>query len=56
MSDELKNKLLEKKTEAIAYAQKVAEHNKNLHTTLSTGEEDYIKTVIASAETDVRCS
>ena len=41
------------KEEAIAYAKKVAEHNKKLQTTLSSGEEDYIKTVIASAETDV---
>ena len=48
-----KEQAAREKDEAIAYAQKVAEHNKNLHTTLSTGEEDYIKTVIASAETDV---
>ena len=33
--------------------QKVAEHNKKLQTTLSTGEEDYIKTVLSSAESEV---
>ena len=38
------------KNEAIAYAQKVATHNKKLQTTLSSGEEDYIKTVLTSAE------
>ena len=48
-----KEQAAREKDEAIAYAQKVAEHNRNLHTTLSTGEEDYIKTVIASAETNV---
>jgi len=48
-----KEQAAREKDEAIAYAQKVSEHNKNLHTTLSTGEEDYIKTVVASAETDV---
>ena len=48
-----KEQAAREKDEAVAYAQKVAEHNKNLHTTLSTGEEDYIKTVVASAETDV---
>jgi len=39
--------------EAIAYAQKVAEQNKKLQSTLSTGEEDYIKTVLSSAEAEV---
>ena len=48
-----KEQAAREKDEAVAYAQKIAEHNKNLHTTLSTGEEDYIKTVVASAETDV---
>ena len=48
-----KEQAAREKDEAIAYAQKVAEHNRNLHTTLSTGEEDYIKTVLSSAETDV---
>ena len=41
------------KEEAIAYAQKVAEQNKKLQTTLSSGEEDYIKTVLSSAEAEV---
>ena len=49
-----KEQAAREKDEAIAYAQKVAEHNRNLHTTLSTGEEDYIKTVLSSAETDVK--
>ena len=48
-----KEQAAREKDEAVAYAQKIAEHNKNLHTTLSSGEEDYIKTVVASAETDV---
>jgi len=41
------------KNEAIAYAQKVTEQNKKLQTTLSTGEEDYLKTVLSSAEAEV---
>ena len=32
---------------------KVAEHNKKLQITLSSGEEDYIKTVLSSAESEV---
>ena len=49
-----KEQAAREKDEAIAYAQKVAEHNRNLQSTLSTGEEDYIKTVLSSAETDVK--
>ena len=48
-----KEQAAREKEEAIAYAQKVSEHNRKLQTTLSTGEEDYIKTVLSSAETDV---
>ena len=49
-----KEQAAREKEEAIAYAQKVSEHNKKLQSTLSTGEEDYIKTVLSSAETDVK--
>ena len=40
--------------EAVAYAQKVANHNKYLQTTLSTGEEDYIKTKIIASENELK--
>ena len=40
--------------EAVAYAQKVADQNKKLQTTLSTGEQDYIKTVVAASESDLK--
>ena len=49
-----KEQAAREKEEAVAYAQKVSEHNKKLQSTLSTGEEDYIKTVLSSAETDVK--
>ena len=48
-----KERAQREKDEAIAYAQKVAEQNKKLQSTLSTGEEDYIKTVLSSAEAEV---
>ena len=48
-----KEQAAREKEEAVAYAQKVSEHNKKLQSTLSTGEEDYIKTVLSSAETNV---
>ena len=48
-----KERAQREKDEAIAYAQKVSEQNKKLQTTLSTGEEDYIKTVLSSAEAEV---
>jgi hypothetical protein len=41
------------KEEAIAYAQKVYEQNRKLQTTLSSGEEDYLKTLIGSAEKEL---
>jgi len=41
------------KEEAVAYAQKVFEHNKRLQTTLSAGEEDYLKTLVGSAEKEL---
>ena len=40
--------------EAVAYAQKVADQNKKLQTTLSTGEQDYIKTLVSASETDLK--
>jgi hypothetical protein len=40
--------------EAVAYAQKVADQNKKLQTTLSTGEQDYIKTVVAASESELK--
>jgi hypothetical protein len=40
--------------EAVAYAQKVAEQNKKLQSTLSTGEQDYIKTVVAASEAELK--
>ena len=36
--------------EALNFAQKIAEENKKLKTTLSTGEEDYVKTVQTALE------
>jgi hypothetical protein len=41
------------KEEAIAYAQKVYQQNQKLQTTLSSGEEDYLKTLIGSAEKEL---
>ena len=40
--------------EAVAYAQKVADQNKYLQTTLSTGEEDYIKTKVSASEAELK--
>ena len=40
--------------EAVAYAQKVANQNKYLQTTLSTGEEDYIKTKVSASEAELK--
>ena len=48
-----KEEAAREKEEAIAYAQKVYEQNKRLQTTLSTGEEDYIKTLVKSAESEL---
>ena len=48
-----KEEAAREKEEAIAYAKKVAEQNKKLQNTLSSGEEDYIKTVLSSAESEV---
>lgn len=48
-----KEEAAREKEEAIAYARKVADHNRKLQTTLSSGEEDYIKTVLTSAESEV---
>ena len=39
--------------EAISYAQKVFQQNKKLQSTLSAGEEDYLKTLIGSAEKEL---
>jgi hypothetical protein len=41
------------KEEAISYAQKVFQQNKKLQSTLSAGEEDYLKTLIGSAEKEL---
>ena len=48
-----KEKAERERQEAVSYAQKVAEQNKKLQTTLSTGEEDYIKTLVSASETDL---
>jgi hypothetical protein len=42
--DELKNKQSREREEAISYAQKVFQQNQELQSTLSAGEEDYLKT------------
>ena len=49
-----KEKAERERQEAVAYAQKVADQNKKLQTTLSTGEQDYIKTVVAASESDLK--
>ena len=48
-----KEKAERERQEAVSYAQKVTNQNKKLQTTLSSGEEDYIKTVLSSAENEV---
>jgi len=49
-----KEKAERERQEAVAYAQKVADQNKKLQTTLSTGEEDYIKTLVSASESDLK--
>ena len=48
-----KEQAAREKEEAIAYAQKVYQQNQKLQTTLSSGEEDYLKTLIGSAEKEL---
>ena len=48
-----KEKAERERQEAVTYAQKVAGENKKLQTTLSTGEEDYIKTLVSASETEL---
>ena len=48
-----KEKAERERQEAVAYAQKVADQNKKLQTTLSTGEEDYIKTLVSASENEL---
>lgn len=48
-----KEEAAREKEEAIAYAQKVYQQNQKLQTTLSSGEEDYLKTLIGSAENEL---
>ena len=48
-----KEEAAREKEEAIAYAQKVYQQNQKLQTTLSSGEEDYLKTLIGSAEKEL---
>ena len=49
-----KEKAEREKNEAITYAQKVTDQNKQLQTTLSTGEEDYLKTLITASESELK--
>ena len=49
-----KEKAERERQEAVTYAQKVADQNKKLQTTLSTGEEDYIKTLVSASETELK--
>jgi hypothetical protein len=49
-----KEEAAREKEEAIAYAQKVYEQNKKLQTTLSTGEEDYLKTLVTASENELK--
>lgn len=49
-----KEKAERERQEAVTYAQKVADQNKRLQTTLSTGEEDYIKTLVSASESDLK--
>lgn len=48
-----KEKAERERQEAVSYAQQVAEQNKKLQTTLSTGEEDYIKTLVSASENEL---
>jgi len=48
-----KEKAERERQEAVSYAQQVAEQNKKLQSTLSTGEEDYIKTLVSASETEL---
>ena len=49
-----KEKAERERQEAVTYAQKVADQNKYLQTTLSTGEEDYIKTKVSASENELK--
>ena len=49
-----KEQAAREKEEAVNYAQKVAEQNKKLKTTLSTGEEDYLKTLVTASENELK--
>jgi len=49
-----KEQAAREKEEAVAYAQKVAVQNKQLKTTLSTGEEDYLKTLVSASENELK--
>jgi hypothetical protein len=49
-----KEKAERERQEAVTYAQKVTDQNKRLQTTLSTGEEDYIKTLVGASETELK--
>ena len=48
-----KEEAAREKEEAVSYAKKVYEQNQRLQTTLSAGEEDYLKTLIGSAEKEL---
>ena len=48
-----KEKAERERQEAVSYAQQVADQNKKLQSTLSTGEEDYIKTLVSASETEL---
>ena len=48
-----KEQAAREKEEAVTYAQKVAEQNKKLKTTLSNGEETYLKTLIDASEKEL---
>ena len=48
-----KEKAERERQEAVAYAQKVYQQNQKLQTTLSSGEEDYLKTLVGSAEKEL---
>jgi hypothetical protein len=48
-----KEQAAREKEEAIAYAQKVYQQNQKLQITLSSGEEDYLKTLVGSAEKEL---
>ena len=49
-----KEKAERERQEAVSYAQQVADQNKKLQSTLSTGEEDYIKTLVSASETELK--